>query len=94
MWWPDSPWLKVRDRTKIRNRYNQVPKIPKGKMRKHNTKNIQCKRAKRSALSQQMITRLQEIDITILQAKAKVTKNDPQKASPWTVTNKITEGLI
>ena len=51
----------------IRNQYNQVPHLTKDtiwEMDKKPKENIKYKRAKRSALSQQLTTRLQETDMT------------------------------
>ena len=53
--------FKVKKRAKIRNQYNQVPHQARGTIWESdkNTRTITHKRAKRSALSQQAITRLQ-----------------------------------
>ena len=60
--------IKVERRTKIRNRYNQVPYLTRNtnwesdmNTRKQHTS---LKRAKRSAFSQQVTTRLQGTDKT------------------------------
>ena len=59
--------LKVKKRAKIRNRYNQVPHMARVTIWESdkNTRNITHKRSKRSALSQQVITTLQETDKTV-----------------------------
>ena len=54
------PW-----KVKIRNRYNQVPHLTQDNVWESDItqENITCMRAKRSALSQQVTTRLQERDM-------------------------------
>ena len=59
---------KVKKKAKVRNRYNQVPHKTQdtvwyGKVTKMQ-ENITYKGAKRSALSKQVTTRLQEIDMS------------------------------
>ena len=62
--------IKVRKKVKIRNRYNQVPRLTQNTTRESdkNTKKITYKSAKRPARLQQVITRLQWTDKTVWQA--------------------------
>ena len=58
--------LKVKKKAKIRNQYNQVPHLTRDTIRKSDKKqgNITHKRAKRSACSQKVITRLRGTEKT------------------------------
>ena len=73
--------IKVRKKAKIRTRYNQVLLLTQdttwvsGKTKE----SITHKRAKRSALSQQVTTRLQRTDKTVWQTGNRNNKKDPQK---------------
>ena len=73
---------EVSKKAKIRNPYNQVydtwPRAPHGKVTKHK-ENTTHKRAKRPALSQHVITRLQWTDKTAWSTRNINNKNDPQK---------------
>ena len=75
-----TPEINVRKKTKIRNRYNQVPHLtPDTVWESDKTQeNITCRRAKRSTLSQQVTIRLQGTDKTIWQRQTQNIK-DPQK---------------
>ena len=72
--------IKVRKNAKIRTRYNQVLLLTQdttwesGKTQE----NITHRRAKRSALSQQVTTRLQRTDKTVWQTGNRNNKKDPQ----------------
>ena len=64
----NGPHYQVRKKAKIRNPYNEIPHLrprtPYGKVTK-TQENITYKRAKRSAHSQQVTTRLQGTDKTV-----------------------------
>ena len=84
--------LKVRKKEKIRNRYNQEARLTQYTICESdkNTHN----RAKRSELSQQLTTRLQETDTKVRQKRNTNNKNNPQKEHRLkTVSKKITGWL-
>ena len=90
-----TPEINVRKKAKIRNRYNQVPHLTPDTLWESDKtqENITCRRAKRSALSQQVTTGLQDTDKTIWQRQTQNIK-DPQKKYPLgTVSREITRGL-
>ena len=72
---------KVRKKTKIRNRYNQVPHLTQDIICESDTtqENITHKRAKRLALFQQVTTRVQWTDMTVWQTPNINDKKDPPK---------------
>ena len=72
---------KVRKKSKIRNRYNQLPHLTKDTTLESDKtqENIIYKRAKRLALSQQMTKRLQWTYKTAWQTQNINKKKDPQK---------------
>ena len=70
----------------ITNLYNQVPHLTQDTKRESekNKKTSQYKKAKSSALVQQVATRLQEIDITVWQRQTQITKKkNTKEAPPW-----------
>ena len=60
-------WLKVRNKAKIKNRYNQIPHLTQDTIweSEKTQENITYKEAKRSVLFQQVATRLQGTDTTV-----------------------------
>ena len=74
-------------------KYHTLPGTPYGKMTKTQA-NIIHKRAKWSALSQQVITRLQGTDKTVQQRLAQITKRIRERSTAleWLV-KKILKGL-
>ena len=89
--------MKVRKRAKIRNRYSQAPHLTKDTNGKVTTSQLDItKDAKRSALSQQVTSRHQQIDVHESITKRDRNKiNDPQeKHHLGTVSkNTLLEGL-
>ena len=75
--------FKIKKMAKIRNQYNQVPHQTHTTIWDNNkkTRNIIYQKAKRSAFSQQVTTRLQGTGKTVWQKQTRNTnyKNDPQK---------------
>ena len=94
---PNSFYRKVRKKAKIRNRYKQVPHLTPDTIRESekNTRNITYKRTKRSALSQQVITRLQGTGKTVYQRKNKtqITKRIHKRSYALERSVKKLEGL-
>ena len=71
--------IKSTKKANIRNRYNQVPHLIWESDNKHHIQesheNIKYRIAKRSALSQQVTTRLQDTDKTIWQRQTQIKKS-------------------
>ena len=78
---------EVRKKAKIRNRCHQLQNLAQDSIWESDKtqENITQKRAKRSALSLQVITRLQGTDKTVRhrQQEKQITKRIHKKASPW-----------
>ena len=88
--------FKVRKNAKIRNRFSQVPYLTQDtvwesdKTQQHAT----YRRAKKTALSQQVTIMLQDTDKTIWQRQIQIKKKDPRmRYRLGTVSKKITGGL-
>ena len=73
--------VKVKNTARIRNRYNKIPHLTKENTWKSDKtqENITRKRAKKSAHSKQVTTRLQRGDKTECNTRNTNNKNDPQK---------------
>ena len=87
--------IKVRKKAKIRNRYKQVPHLTHDNVWESDKtqENFTYKRDKRPALSQQVITRLQETDMTVWQRPPRKKKDPQKKHRLRTVSQKITGGI-
>ena len=74
-YWGIENIRKVRKKAKTRNRYNQVPHLTQDTVWESdkNTGNITYKRAKRSALSQQLTTSLQETYMSVWLRQTQIT---------------------
>ena len=81
--WEKEGNYKLRKKTKIRNRYIQVPHLTQDTIWKSEKtqENIEHKRSKRLALSQQVTTMLKATDKTVWLRQTRNTnyKKDPQK---------------
>ena len=73
---PIMPFTKVRKNAKIRNRYNQVPHLNQDIEWESDKKqeNITYRRGKRSSLSHQVTTKLQDTGSTICQRQTQIHK--------------------